>query len=147
MTRELDELLVSKYPKIFADRHGDMRATAMCWGFECNDGWFWLLDSLCSSIQGYIDNNGHLNIPQVVATQVKEKFGGLRFYHYGGDDIIHGMVWLAEHQSYNICENCGSTKDIGRTSGWVYVRCKECAEKEELLNWKLNSEINEGDED
>ena len=147
MKKELDELLVTKYPKIFRDRHGSMLETAMCWGFDCNDGWFWLLDSLCSSIQSYIDNNPHLKITQVVTTQVKEKFGGLRFYYIGGDETINGMVWLAEHQSYNICEQCGSTSEVGSTDGWIYTRCKSCAEKEGLHSWKLNSERKDEDEE
>ena len=127
MTQELDEKLCKDYPKIFADRHADMRTTAMCWGFDCNDGWFWLINNLCKTIQDYIDNNKHLNIPQVVATQVKEKFGGLCFYYNGGDNLISGMVWLAESLSYSICENCGSTKDVTHnTEGWIYTRCKTC---------------------
>jgi hypothetical protein len=38
MREELDKKLVEKYPKIFAQRFDDMRTTAMCWGFDCDDG-------------------------------------------------------------------------------------------------------------
>ena len=38
----------------------------MCWGFAHDDGWFWILDNMCESIQSYIDNNSHKNIEQVV---------------------------------------------------------------------------------
>ena len=62
MRKELDEKLCAKYPKIFADRHGDMRTTAMCWGFECGDGWYWLIDSLCSNLQWNTDNNNKTNV-------------------------------------------------------------------------------------
>lgn len=123
MRKELDNILVEKYPKIFADRYEDMTKTAMCWGFDCDDGWFWLIDSLCSSIQSYIDNN---NKPQVVATQVKEKWGGLSFYFIGGDNYTDGMVWLAEHQSYKICEKCGSTENVTQTKGWIKTLCNNC---------------------
>ncbi|MBU0846943.1 hypothetical protein KKH23_07095 [Patescibacteria group bacterium] len=150
MKKELDDLLVKKYPKIFRDRYADMRTTAMCWGFEFSEGWMWLMDSLCNCIQSYIDNNPHLKITQVVAVQTKEKYGSLRFYYDGGDDLVSGMVWLAEHQSYDICEVCGSTKDVGRTGvttdGWVYTRCKKCAESENLLDWKSNDEIAKDEE-
>lgn len=128
---ELDRKLCEKYPKIFADRHADMMATAMCWGFECGDGWFWLIDNLCHCIQNYIDANSKLrDIPQVVATQVKEKYGGLRFYHDGGNELIDGMVWFAEHLSYRICEVCGSTKDVSTTKGWMMTRCAKCLAKQ-----------------
>ena len=40
MRKELDEKLCEKYPLIFKNRHADMTETAMCWGFECGDGWF-----------------------------------------------------------------------------------------------------------
>ena len=61
--------------------------------------------------------------------QIKEKFGGLRFYYTGGDNTIDGMVSLAEGLSYRICEDCGTTKNIGRTSGWIRYICLECHEK------------------
>ncbi len=126
MSPEKDKYLVERYPKIFRDRNGDMRTTAMCWGLDCHDGWFNIIEQLCDSIQNYIDLNPHLNITQVVATQVKEKFGGLCFYYIGGDDVIRGMVRLAENMSYNTCEFCGSIENIGYTKGWIYTICKEC---------------------
>lgn len=65
--------------------------------------------------------------------QVKEKFGGLRFYYHGGDKEIDGMVRLAEGLSYRTCEFCGSTKDIGYTQGWIISCCKSCHETDEQL--------------
>jgi len=136
MTPEKDKYLVETYPKLFVNRYADMKTTAMCWGFECQTGWFWLINQLCQSIQSYIDNNQHNNIPQVVVDQVKEKYGGLRFYYHGGDETIDGMVWLAEHMSYNICENCGSTENVGDTDGWIMVLCEKCATEGGHTNWK-----------
>jgi hypothetical protein len=71
--------------------------------------------------------------------QIKEKFGGLRFYYTGGDDTIYGMTSLAESLSYRICEACGSTKDVGQTQGWIYTVCKPCFDKNPRANtlpWK-----------
>ena len=156
MNQNLDNYLVEKYPKIFVDRYESMQKTAICWGFDHEDGWFWILDQLCDSIQNYINYNSkktiiknkflrslvkwlrkvsfrsgskikiirkllnfrgsvlrsianYINdkseeieietIPQVIATQVKEKFGRLNFYYDGGDEHISGMVRLAEHMS------------------------------------------------
>ena len=83
-------------------------------------------------------------IAQVTVDQVKEKFGSLRFYYSGGDDTIHGMVWLAEHMSYDICEICGSTKNLGKTIGWIKIICEECASKPNKRGmtpqWKKNHE-------
>ena len=50
MSPDLDKKLCETYPLLFRDRHGDMRGTAMCWGFEVGDGWYALVDSLCALI-------------------------------------------------------------------------------------------------
>ena len=78
----------------------------------------------------------------VVASQVKEKFGGLRFYVDGGDDTVHAYIDFAENLSYYICESCGSMDHVGTTSGWIVTLCKSCAEKDERRkhNWKEHEE-------
>lgn len=60
MTPDLDRKLVAKYPKMFKDRHGSTMETGMCWGFQCDDGWFDIIDALCSLLQYYTD---HLTRP------------------------------------------------------------------------------------
>ena len=54
MKQELDELLCKRYPKIFRDRRASMQVTAMCWGFDCGDGWFDILNQSCRLIQCHI---------------------------------------------------------------------------------------------
>ena len=61
---------------------------------------------------------------QVEAMQVKEKFGGLRFYYSGGDNYIDGVTSMAESMSYVTCEECG--KPGTQTSGgWIQTLCDE----------------------
>ena len=124
MTKELDDKLCEKYPRIFVDRHGDPKETCMCWGFPGN-GWYWLLDKLCQHLQWNIDRNGD---PQLKAVQVKEKFGSLRVYTEGGNAEQHAVIHFAEALSYGICETCGTTKGVEqrRKNGWVYTSCEEC---------------------
>src|SRR5210317_1330985 len=55
MNSSLQDRLYQKYPKIFAQKDLDMTQTAMCWGISCGDGWFNIIDNLCSEIQSYID--------------------------------------------------------------------------------------------
>jgi len=131
MDDKLDQLLCERYPKIFAKRHGNMQETAMVWGFECGNGWFDLIDQLCSDIQNYIDQNPSRKVPQVVAEQVKEKFGTLRFYVQGGDQLTTGMIWFAEGMSARICETCGQPgKRRGR--GWIYTACDDHTQTDHL---------------
>lgn len=183
MKKELDELLCSKYPRIFRDRHANMRTTAMCWGFEIGDGWFNIINHACNRIQSHIDhsrktraralvynraltralrgdlrnlerfhsfrgkfteygrqnverdlaNPKFMNVPdavtQVVAVQIKEKWGSLRFYTYGGDSYTHGIIDLAESLSEVTCEECGSPGKI-YTDGWHVALCSQHAEEQ-----------------
>jgi hypothetical protein len=54
--------------------------------------------------------------------QIKEKFGGLRFYYDGGDDEISGMVRMAEAWADHTCEDCGN-KGERRSGGWIRTLC------------------------
>jgi hypothetical protein len=191
MRQELDKLLCEKYPKMMINRNKDMKETCMCWGFECGNGWFNILDQLMGNIQHHIDwkekqrigaikynemasqakaGNFDLfeetmkalpndeykekrlgeivaggfrkipeSIPQVTLDQVKEKFGTLRFYYTGGDDIIDGMVRMAESMSGCTCEGCGNVGER-RGGGWVHTYCTACEEARELARTKLDEE-------
>ena len=104
-----------------------MQETCMCWGFECEDGWYNLLDVLCASIQNHVDRTK--NIEQVVAVQVKEKFGTLRFYYHGGDDYVDAIVNFAENLSGRTCEVCGAPGSVNDDGGWLRSRCDKHKEK------------------
>lgn len=64
--------------------------------------------------------------PQVVARQVKEKYGGLCFYYCGGDEYIEGLVSMAESISYRICEKCGNPGSTNKDDGWISTLCESC---------------------
>ena len=136
MKDELDNQLCEKYPKIFKMRNASMIETAMCWGFP-GDGWYNIIDSACKIIQHHVDWKRKVEpfasmtdeefdeIHQPVAAQVKEKFGGLRFYVDNADDYTTGVIALAESMSYKTCETCGAPgKQTGR--GWIRTLCDEC---------------------
>jgi hypothetical protein len=148
MKQELDKLLCEKYPKMMVNRNAPMTETCMCWGFDCGDGWFNILDQLMGNIQNHIDWNNknfekgyaqYKQVPQVTLNQVKEKFGTLRFYYTGGDDVIDGMVRMAESMSGVTCEECGvPAKTHG--PGWIRTICKPCEEARDLARQKANEE-------
>jgi hypothetical protein len=110
---------------MMVNRNKSMIETCMCWGFDCGDGWFNILNQLMGSIQHHLDwkNKNGLVVEQVTLDQVKEKFGTLRFYYSGGDDVIDGMVRLAESMTCVTCEVCGSpgTQNSG---GWITTLCE-----------------------
>ena len=71
-------------------------------------------------------------IEQVVATQIKEKFGTLRFYYSGGDDYIRGLESMAASMTSRTCEECGSpgTSRSTKKQRWVRVLCEKHAEEQ-----------------
>ncbi len=107
-----------------AERRLGAMQTAMCWGFEHGDGWYYLLDSAMHLAQSHIDmmkRRGY-EVEQVVFEQVKEKFGLLTIYHRGGNAYIEGVLRMAEEMSRHVCEECG---DVGYSNdkGWIRTLC------------------------
>lgn len=72
--------------------------------------------------------NSEQTIPPKVnwirVAQIKEKFGGLRFYYDGGDDQISGMVTMAEVWAGRTCETCGNLGKQ-RSGGWIRTLCDQ----------------------
>lgn len=120
MNPDFDNQLCQKHPRIFVQRHGPMDDTAMCWGFDCGDGWFTLLDVLCRELQGQTDKHG---APQLEAVQVKEKFGALRFYVTTSNEVQQALVRMTEFLSMRTCEECGAPGQLSTNDGWYATRC------------------------
>jgi len=57
--------------------------------------------------------------------QVKEKFGGLRFYINEGTDEIHQRIGQAELESMKTCEITGKPGKIRTDIGWHRTLCDE----------------------
>lgn len=140
MTPDKQKELYKKYPKIFAQRTLPPRETAMVWGIECSDGWYDIIDKLCESIQSYVDSS---KIDQIEATQVKEKYGGLRFYVNYEDDYTAVIIRKAEDESIITCEWCGSKENVGQTNGWIITLCQKCAISNDKTDWKPYDEEND----
>lgn len=89
-------------------------------GFECGPGWADLLDAVFSWLHEIAADR------EWSPSQIKEKYGSLRFYWHGdlpglGDEIISA----AEHLSAHLCEVCGSPGVLHSEYGWWSTRCKE----------------------
>jgi hypothetical protein len=127
--------LESAHPKMFANPYG---------GVAVGSGWWPIIKSLCDEIDHYtkwrndnrqrlLESNPHNQripdqIPGVTVSQIKEKFGGLRFYYDGGDTHIDGMVRMAEVWASHTCEVCGAP-GRSRSGGWIRTLCDEHEEQ------------------
>lgn len=163
MKSELELKLVEKYPKILRDYKGDMMQTCMAWGMECGDGWYELLDKCMEKLQyccDFFSQDGDGREVQVVATQIKEKYGTLSFYtsFYGANklecDILDDIIAEAERKSAYTCEVTGKEGAVCKRGGWYrtlsyeqarkdgYVACNESTE----AYWKEKDAKNQKDE-
>lgn len=129
--------LLDKYPEIFPERFiikqtfgENDRYEYKIGAFECRDGWAQIIDDSLASLASW--NPNPLRYMEV--TQIKEKFGGLRFYYKLKDDtpedkkeyyhgLYHGIMNMAEHRSYTTCEECGAPGNRETTRGYVNTRC------------------------
>jgi hypothetical protein len=128
MTPELEAALFADFPDIFpGGRAVDMRQNLMCFGFECGDGWHGLIRKLCRGIQDALDADSALK-PMFRTVQVKEKFGGLRFYVDGGTKAIEAMIDAAGEESERTCEACGAAGSTLVRHGWYKTLCPACAD-------------------
>ena len=62
---------------------------------------------------------------QLTVLQVKEKFGGLRYYvEIGAAEDVGSAIGDAENQSWETCDVCGEYGELRATdSHWFMVRC------------------------
>lgn len=94
---------------------------------NCGDGWLQLIHDLIEELiaAGWDKQT----------TQVKEKFGGLRFYINSGSEEIWNIISKYETLSYKTCETCGETGELRNDLGWWRTLCdKHYNEKLEEIN-------------
>ncbi|MDO8263279.1 MAG: hypothetical protein Q7T21_08630 [Gallionella sp.] len=82
-------------------------------GIECGDDWFALIDRLSRACELEIETLIAQGVPKEYwprIAQIKEKFGGLRFYVNGPvSEELRAKILQAENkESPRICEVCGA---------------------------------------
>lgn len=174
MTPTLESSLIKKYPKIFGDSSKQPDESPMFFGIECDDGWYHIIDSLCSSLSnpyeqwiGIMGKNEYFFCPppEVVAVQVKEKYGALNFYYYlnfadvfqnivkdhpddqgvklwqnGYFNYFDGMIKMAEVLSIKTCEICGERGELHSKGGWLKTLCPKHAEEMGYNNFEISND-------
>lgn len=137
MRDELDEALCKDFPLLYRDRHASMQVTAMCWGFQHDDGWEPLIRKLSSQLTFLAKVEG----VDVNVSTVKEKYGTLRFYTWGATDIMQACINSVERLSSSTCERCGEYGNVRSRRHWLACRCIACAYKEgyALTAWEAES--------
>lgn len=121
--------LIEDYPSVFKDMEHSS-------SYNLPSGWYLLVDKLCSDLCVLLDAE-HKNIkenheePLFMLLQIKEKFGGLRFYYMmntENDKLYHEirkLIDTAEDTSYNTCEITGKPGKLCRSGMQYHTFCEE----------------------
>ncbi|WP_374088055.1 hypothetical protein [Methylomicrobium lacus] len=118
MKEELNEKLFHEFPALFESCYGSKPKDPLYyWGIQCGDGWYELVHSVSELLTRHN--------PEIESEQIKEKFGGLRFYHTHGDDYASGVVEMAGHISFQICEACGDPGIKRDHDGYISTLCEK----------------------
>lgn len=115
------EKIVSDHPLLFRYRSY----------FACGDGWLDIIENLATKLETLIQNFKKEN-PNVsdddlpCCSDVKQKWGSLRFYMCGETPEMGQAIEEAEEASFNTCESCGKPGEMIITRG-CFVACEKCA--------------------
>ncbi len=133
MKTSLANKILLRCPIIYRGQHLGPKHNLMCFGFECGDGWFQILYDLSVSIEDQANKlkaNGMPEEQLPCVSQVKEKFGGLRFYVNNLYGDMGDLIDAAEASSQETCDECGSPAKRLYTNGWLRTICDTCADKQ-----------------
>ena len=103
-------------------------ASGFC-GFHPPAGW---LDLILE-----IDTHLAATNPDYRIVQIKEKFGGLRYYTDGVSEKGREYVRNMYERSLGICQNCGNTNNVAiRRHGWVATLCEQCDQADNARGYR-----------
>lgn len=123
--RKENEDLVRKYPFIADPDDPD----GYTWLDGMPDGWLKAFgEKMCEELRDALVSDGMLERYRVF--QVKEKFGGLRWYDSGGTGKTEKIIEKYVKLSYRTCVNCGDPAEYMST-GYILPFCGRCAREEE----------------
>lgn len=110
MSPERRKRLCESFPALFSGHIISM---------DCGNGWYPIVYTLSQALASN---------PEARVAQIKEKFGGLRYYVDGVSGDEERFICAAENASFEICEECGAPgrlRDEPR-GRWLKTFCDAC---------------------
>ena len=118
-SKTFNTALFRRFKKFFRHRK-DLMQSLMGFGCGTHRGWNAIIWRLTEGIEKAKPGKDF----EIV--QVKEKFGGLRYYVSTASEEIFGLIDAAERLSYKTCEECGDKGSLDQRFGWYLTLCRKC---------------------
>lgn len=125
MTKEHTNKILKDFPKLYTNYYKGPEVSPMYFGFDCGDGWYQLVYNLSKRVDKLLKKESKAFQAGFTVDQVKQKFGGLRFYTSIHSDAIQKEIDKAETKSFETCEECGKPGKL-RGTHWVQTVCNSC---------------------
>lgn len=146
--RKFERYCCKQFPYLMGDMHGDASRTCMHFGISCGEGWWGIIVELASKLEplckemyhNKCDENGNI-VPIPRAAQIKEKFGGLRFYMTSETSEMRDLIREAEIKASKTCERCGA--DAAGQGGrmWIRTLCDKHLKEQEAQDREREREL------
>jgi hypothetical protein len=129
MTKQLEKQLYKrfKFLKSFTSAGNFKRIRNGYFPMSCGDGWYNIIYNLFEHIELELNKLPGAQRKAFIISDVKEKWGGLRIYAWGGTDFIDELITVVESLSEQTCETCGKQGKKLCKNGWYYTACPVCA--------------------
>jgi len=114
--QEFNSELQYRFPNVF--RHKEYVGVG--------PGWWDIIRNLSSELEAIIEKLPEEERLSLYVVQIKEKFGGLRFYMNAETDEMFDLITKAEEESLKICEECGKEGAQFCGIGWIKTFCESC---------------------
>lgn len=90
------------------------------------DGWRNAFgERMCEEIRNALIEANRLDEYRI--SQIKEKYGTLRWYDFGATQKVYDIISKYEYISRFVCMNCGRPYAKELNNGWIYTLCENCA--------------------
>lgn len=126
MTEEKKQQLYKDFPSLYKpvlkEWHPDRPVSPVPLGIGCGDGWFEPIYQLSICLEALILQLPEEKRPRYYVVQIKEKFGGLRYYLNASTEEMEKAIRECERVCYRTCEECGAT-GVLREGPWLRIAC------------------------
>jgi hypothetical protein len=128
MRTELECRLRQAHPQLFRHHRVDPLAVPIGRGIETDDGWYELIDRLCTRLDEELARTPD---PAFEFEQVKQKFGVLRVYTTPTANArLTELIADAVGESRTTCEPCGASgAALVTLAGVMRTLCEACRPK------------------